>query len=320
MKKYTRLTQEERWQISVQRKSGKSIGWIARTLGRDHATISRELKRNSTGHGYKATQAHKMAQNRHFYRNQQRRKVVGATFDLVIEKIRAYWSPQQISGWLAQTQGIKVSTETIYRRLWDDDKRRGHGFLRRHLRHGGRTYQRRDRRKYAGRGYIPGRVDIDERPAVVAEKSRIGDWELDTIVGRNHQGYLVSLVDRHSKYTRLVRVLDSKAETVKTAILEALAFCKHKVLTLTADNGKEFSAHQTIAEKLEAPFFFAKPYHSWERGLNEHTNGLVRQFFPKKTNFLHVSDAQVMQVENLLNNRPRAVLQFRTPQEVFDAS
>jgi IS30 family transposase len=316
MQKYTRLTEEERWQIAVHRQSGKSIGWIARTLKRCFSTISRELCRNSAKDGiYYAPSAQVQAQKRGAVRNQSRRKAQGAVLEYVHCKLEEYWSPVQISGWLKAEYGIRISHETIYQTIVYDPC---HAWrLRGFLRHGGRTYQRRGRQKYAGRGYIPGRRDIDERPGVVNEKSRIGDWELDTIVGEGHQGYLVSMVDRHSKYTLLMRVVNAKAETVKTAILAALEWMKDKVFTLTADNGKEFSAHHDIATALHADFFFAKPYHSWERGLNEHTNGLVRQFFPKKTNFLTITDEQVQHVQNLLNNRPRKSLKFKTPQQVF---
>jgi IS30 family transposase len=312
---YTRLTETERWHIQAYHNSGNSIGWIARELQRSHATISRELRRNRTVHGYHAAQAQRMAQNRAVYRNQQRRKIKEQLQDTVIGKLRERWSPEQISGWLRR-QGVRLSHETIYRFVWRD-KRQGRLGLANCLRHGGRKYQKRGQRTYAGRGYIPGRIDIDQRPAIVAEKSRIGDWELDTIVGAGQQGFLVSLVERMSKYTKLVLVPDRTAETVKAAILQALGPLRHKVLTLTADNGKEFASHQAIAAALEARFFFAKPYHSWERGLNEHTNGLVRQFLPKKTNFRTITPEQVQRIENLLNTRPRKILGFLTPHEIF---
>ena len=315
--KYTRLTLEERWHIQVHYDNGESIGWISRHMGRSHSTISRELSRNSTVHGYKAEQAQRISSNRTAYRNNQRRKIREDLQDLVISKLQEQWSPEQISGWLKSKKNIQLSHETIYKFVWRD-KRNGKAGLYKFLRHSGRKYQKRGQQKYAGRGYIPGRIDIDERPAIVEQKSRIGDWELDTIVGEKQQGYIVSMVDRMSKYTKLVLVKDSKAETVKTAVLQALSHFQNKVLTLTADNGKEFSQHQTIAKQLAANFYFAKPYHSWERGLNEHTNGLVRQFLPKKTNFLDVSHAYVQTIQDKLNNRPRKALGFLTPHEVFD--
>jgi IS30 family transposase len=316
MKKYTRLTEGERWQIKALQANKNSIREIGVLLQRSPSTISREIKRNSNAYRYNPKTAQEKASKRHAARNQGRKKIVGDLFDLIMTKLQAKWSPEQISGWLKRKGIAQVSHETIYRRVLSLPKAALKQLFK-HLRHGGRTYQRRSKRKYAGRGYIQNRIDIDERPAIVAEKSRIGDWELDTIVGKNHQGYIVSMVDRCSKYTKLVRVKNAKAETVKTAIEKALYPFKNKVLTMTADNGKEFSAHLDIAKILQANFYFAKPYHSWQRGLNEHTNGLVRQYFPKKTNFLTINDTDLQKVENALNNRPRKVLNFFTPQEIF---
>jgi IS30 family transposase len=157
-------------------------------------------------------------------------------------------------------------------------------------------------------------------PAVVAfveEKLRVGDWELDTIVGSQRKGALVSMVERGSKLVRLALVAESKSEPVASAIERSLAKDIDKVLTLTMDNGAEFARHKLFGAALDADTFFARPYHAWERGLNEHTNGLVRQYFPKSTDFNTISQDEVHRVEELLNNRPRAVLTFRTPLEVF---
>ena len=152
------------------------------------------------------------------------------------------------------------------------------------------------------------------------EKIRIGDFELDTIIGANHQGILVSIVDRSSKFTKLIKVRSKEAVEVGKAIIQALSPYKSYLRTLTADNGKEFSCHQNVSKVLEVDFYFATPYHSWERGLNEHTNGLVRQYFPKGMNLCEVSDEEVAFVEAALNNRPRKVLSFETPLEVFQRS
>jgi IS30 family transposase len=160
-------------------------------------------------------------------------------------------------------------------------------------------------------------VDIGQRPAVVEEKSRVGDWELDTIVGSQRKGALVSMVERGSKLVRLALVAESKSEPVASAIERSLAKDIDKVLTLTMDNGAEFARHKLFGAALDADTFFARPYHAWERGLNEHTNGLVRQYFPKSTDFNTISQDEVHRVKELLNNRPRAVLTFRTPLEVF---
>ena len=169
----------------------------------------------------------------------------------------------------------------------------------------------------AGRGHIPGRVDISERPAVVEEKSRAGDWEVDTIIGAGHEGALVSVVDRMSNYTLLQAVTRKTASLVGGAVIAMLQPVKSLALTVTADHGKEFAGHRDIAKALEADVYFARPYHSWERGLNEHTNGLVRQYFGKSERLREVDPAKVRRVTDLLNGRPRKVLGYRTPAAVF---
>jgi Transposase and inactivated derivatives, IS30 family len=232
------------------------------------------------------------------------------------EKLRLQWSPEQISGWCKiHHNGQTVSHETIYKHVWEN--KRGGGSLYRHLRHHGKKYNKRGGGK-AGRGCIPGRVDIAERPAIVEEKTRLGDWELDTIIGREHKGTIVSMVERHSKLTRLAKVTRKTALEVKKALIHRLGDIADCVHTLTADNGKEFAGHLEIATKLGASMYFARPYHSWERGLNEHTNGLVRQYLPKHKRLDDVTYEALEEIENLLNNRPRKVLQFRTPIEVFN--
>ena len=160
-------------------------------------------------------------------------------------------------------------------------------------------------------------MDISQRPKEVEAKSRVGDWEADTIVGSRHRGALVSLVDRTSKFVFLSKVGAKSAEQVGRAVLQRLGAVRDVVHTITADNGKEFAGHRMVSEKLEAGFYFATPYHSWERGLNEHTNGLVREFFPKSLNLREVDPREVKYVEDMLNNRPRKVLGCRTPGEVF---
>ena len=191
------------------------------------------------------------------------------------------------------------------------------GQLYKQLRHSGKKYNKRGSGK-AGRGCIPGRIDISVRPAVVEEKSRLGDWEIDTIIGAEHKGAIVSMVERHSKLTLLAKVPRKTAEEVEKALTGKLSKVSDCVLTLTADNGKEFANHLAISSALGATVYFARPYRSWERGLNEHTNGLVRQYLPKCQRLDRVADETVLGIEKLLNNRPRKVLQFRTPIEVFN--
>ena len=208
-----------------------------------------------------------------------------------------------------------VSHEIIYRHVWKDKQQGGNLYLE--LRHHGKKYNKRGSGK-AGRGCIPGRIDIAERPAIVEEKSRLGDWEIDTIIGKEHKGAVVSMVERHSKLTLLAPVSRKTAQEVADALTSKLADLADCVLTITADNGKEFANHAMVTAKLGATVYFARPYHSWERGLNEHTNGLVRQYLPKCQRLDKVTNKVAEDIETLLNNRPRKVLQFRTPMEVFN--
>lgn len=197
-----------------------------------------------------------------------------------------------------------------------DDHARG-GSLYTHL-----TRQRRRHHRIGNlrrRHSIPDRRPIDQRPACVADRSRLGDWEADTIVGARQQGYLVSLTERRSRLVLLGRVADRCADTVARMMVRLLRPVRDRVLTITSDNGTEFAHHQTVARALKADFFFAHPYSAWERGTNENANGLVRRHFPKGTNFLNVSDAEVRHVMNRLNDRPRRILGYRTPAEVFFA-
>ena len=230
-------------------------------------------------------------------------------------KLRLQWSPEQIAGWLKkQGHPQAVSYETIYEYIWRD-KRDG-GNLYKELRHRGKKYNRRGSGK-AGRGCIPNRVDIKKRPQIVEQKCRLGDWELDTIIGKGHKGAIVSMVERASKLTKLALVPRKTANDVTDALLTKLTPLQNFVLTMTADNGKEFASHETVSGNLKAEFFFAQPYHSWERGVNEQTNGLVRQYFPKAMAFDEITQAELDKVEILLNNRPRKVLGYLTPIEVF---
>jgi len=289
---------------------------IAAELGVNQSTVHRELKRNSGNRGYRFKQAEQVSQDRREAASRQAaKKMTPKTLGIIVQKLRQeQWSPEQISGWLKKNLSLSISHETIYAYIWKD-KRSG-GNLYTCLRHRGKKYNKRGS-KHAGRGLIPHRVDISERPSIVDTKMRIGDWEIDTIIGKNHIGALVSAVDRKSKFSKLMLVLNKTSRQVTDALISMLKPLKKGVHTITADNGKEFASHQKVAADLEADFYFARPYCSWERGLNEHTNGLVRQYFPKKTRFDMISQDDVLRVQNLLNSRPRKILNFKTPLEVL---
>jgi len=308
---YTQLTRERRYQIYALKKAGQNQTQIALLIGCHKSTISRELRRNCGMKGYRPYQADELAYDRQC--EAYRARITGETWMLVELLLRQDWSPEQISGRLKLEKKPSVSHECIYLYVYAE-KRRG-GTLHQHLRS-----QKKQRKRYSGyirRGQIPNRISIDKRPKIVANKSRFGDWEADTIVGARHQGGILSLVERKSKLTRLRKLATKAAAEMKDNCIALLAPLAARVHTITVDNGKEFCEHELIATGLQARIYFAHPYASWERGLNENTNGLVRQYFPKKYEFARIKTKDLQQVEDLLNNRPRKTLGYRTPNEVF---
>lgn len=308
---YTQLTRGQRYQISILLKAGHKQTSIAALVACHKSTISRELRRNCGPRGYYPLSADKAAHKRH--REAYQPRITAETWQQVELLLGQQWSPEQIAGRLKLEQQPTVSHERIYLYIYAD-KRRG-GTLHSHLRS-----QKKQRKRYSGyirRGQIPNRVSIDERPTIVASKGRFGDWEADTIIGTRHKGGILSIVERKSKLTRLRKLATKAAAEMKYACVALLAPLAARVHTITVDNGKEFCDHKHIAARLEARIYFAHPYASWERGLNENTNGLVRQYFPKKYEFARISDKDLQQVEDLLNNRPRKTLGYRTPNEVF---
>lgn len=312
---YRHLTYEKRCQIYALLKSAHAKTEIAELMGVHRSTITRELKRNTGGKGYRYLQAEAKASARRAAASGVPRKMKPGLVREIEEKLtQDQWSPDQISGWLKRQGRVFVSCERIYWHIWKDKK--NGGGLWRHLRHNGKKYNKR-KGKNSGRGLIPGRVDIAERPAIAAEKRRIGDWEGDAVIGRNLKGAILTHVDRMSKYTKLAILPDRSAASVQKACKASLLPIAHKIETITYDNGKEFAGHAQIAAKLGAQVYFAKPYHSWERGLNEHTNGLIRQYFPKGSDFSTLTPADVQRVEDKLNSRPRKALGYKTPSEVF---
>jgi transposase, IS30 family len=308
---YTQLAREQRYQIYVLLKAGHNQTQIATMVACHKSTISRELRRNCGQKGYRPHQADELAFDRQC--EAYRSRIAPQTWQQVERLLRQEWSPEQIAGRLKLEKQPSVSHECIYLYVYAE-KRRG-GTLHQHLRS-----QKKQRKRYGGyirRGQIPNRTSIDKRPKIVASKGRFGDWEADTIVGARHKGGILSAVERKSKLTRLRKLATKAAAEMKDNSIHLLAPLAAKVHTITVDNGKEFCEHELIAAGLQARIYFAHPYSSWERGLNENTNGLVRQYFPKKYDFARITDKDLQQVEDLLNNRPRKTLGYRTPNEVF---
>lgn len=309
---YRQLAPEQRYQIGAYLRIGMRKSEIANEIGVHRSTVGRELKRNGSGRWkYNPSRAIRMTRERH--RDKRKHRIDGTTWERVEKLMKMEWSPEQISERL-KVEGLSaVSHETIYRHIYRNKQEGGtlYIFLRR--RH---TYRKRIH-KYCSRKGWDTRRPISERPAIVDERSRIGDWEADTIIGGERKGGILSLVERRSRYCLLQKVATKSAQTVAEAVCSSLLPVKDKVLTITSDNGIEFMRHQTIASVLDADFFFADPYSSWQRGTVENTNGLVRQYFPKKTNFNLLADSHISLVSKRLNNRPRKALNFRTPNEVF---
>lgn len=311
MGRYTQLTQEQRYQIHAFLKAGFTQKSIAGEIGTHPATISREIRRNRSQRGYRPIQAHQNAMNRRF--NKSKPRIDASVWGLVEHLIKKDWSPEQISGRLSIERGIAVSHEWIYLYIYQD-KQLG-GDLHTHLR-----CQKKRRKRYGQqdrRGRIPHRVGIDERPAAVDQKNRIGDWEGDTLIGKGHRGVVASLVERKTQYTVLAASKTKQARPVRQSIERALVPYKNRVHTITYDNGLEFAEHQRMAQTLSAKIYFAHPYASWERGLNENTNGLIRQYLPKSNRLESVTDKELNHVMNRLNHRPRKSLGFKTPYELF---
>jgi transposase, IS30 family len=309
------LTFEQRCQLQAQGAAGLTQAAMAAAIGTTQSAVSRQLRRNRGPRGYDCQQAQAAADLRRSAASGAPIKMTAGMIAVIEDKLRSeQLSPDQISGWLAATQAVSVSHETIYLHIWAD-KRAG-GTLYKQLRRRGKKYNKRSA-KSAGRGVIPGRIDISARPAIVERRVRIGDWEADTIVGAGRKGAILSLVERVSKYTLLHKLTAATADNTTRALIHALRPHRSRVHTITADNGKEFAGHQKVALRLGAGFYFATPYHAWERGLNENTNGLVRQYFPKGTSLANVSAREVRRVQNLLNSRPRKTLAYRSPDEVF---
>ena len=313
MRKYTQLTRGQRYQIRALLKAGFSQSKVAYYLKVHKSTISREIRRNKGLKGYRPWQAHEKALARRFVAA-KRIKMTPLMIELVEHFIRLDFSPEQVSGFLDRNHDLKISHETIYKHIWSD--KRNEGTLYKHLRHSQRKYRKRYGTKER-RGRIKGRVSIDLRPALVEAKSRIGDWEIDTITGKNSKGYLLTVVERKSKLTLIKRVPDKQSDQMAKAIIQLLRPYKDNIFTITADNGKEFTQHKKISKSLKTDIYFAHPYHCWERGLNENTNGLIRQYFPKKFDFRTIDDKSIQHAMERLNNRPRKTLGFATPKEVF---
>ena len=306
---YQQLTEGQRYQIALLYEDNFTLTEIGRRLGVNKSTISREVRRNRASDGYKSDKAQRLCEVRRS--SSAKRCISPKTVDFVEFALGWKWSPEQISA-VATVIGLTVSHEWIYRYV-AADKARG-GKLYTHLRQGKRRYRKGYGQK---RGRIPDAVSIELRPAIVNERSRLGDWEADLVLGKQGTGTIVTLAERKSRIYLTKKVFSKDAVEVSNAIISLLSDYRDVCHTITFDNGLEFSEHKAIAKALEADMYFAHPYASYERGLNENTNGLLRQFIRKGTDLRTVSEEDLARYQGALNSRPRKCLGFRQPSAVF---
>ena len=310
------LTYEQRYTISVMLQAGYTQVSISKALGRSKSVISREIIRNRDGRSkkYIADLAQRKCDIRHKQKN-KRIKLTRTMRAYIIEQLEQKLSPEQIVGLSARNGLDCISHQWIYQMIWSDKKRRGK--LCRHLRNRGKRYKKRDSSRKTP-GQPPNKRYISERPGVVDQRIRFGDLEVDTVLGKHRKSALVTINDRATGMLKMDLVKEKTSSLVTQKIIELLMPWKLHLHTITADNGAEFTKFETIAENLDIAFFFAKPYQSWQRGSNENLNRLVRQYFPKGTDFDKVDPKQVAFVENQINHRPRKRYNFRSPIEMFN--
>ncbi len=313
---YHQITSEERYMLSALKRQGLNQAQIAKALGRHRSSISRELRRNSSGWdgSYRPFVASHRARAR-LSRSRTRNFFGDEEFRIVRRLLARKWSPEQISGYLRETNLLSISHETIYRHVWQD--RHLGGSLYRHLRCA--VKQRRKRHNSQdSRGRLPGKRHISERPASVEKRSRIGHWEIDTVVGANDKDCVVTLVERKTGYAFVGKLADRSMHGMSRRVRLLMRRASTRFKTITADNGTEFHDFASIEAETGVRFYFATPYHSWERGTNENFNGLLRQYLPKRTSMAHLTQRHCDAIAKDLNSRPRKRLGYRTPQECFN--
>jgi IS30 family transposase len=312
--KKSHLTIDQRYEIQYQKEAGKSQTEIACLIGKHKSVVSRELKRNKNNMGrYKAKHAVDVTEIRKERLKRPRKLTVEMEREIIKSLTEDQWSPEQIKG-RSQKEGCQmVSHERIYQ-LIRKDKQDG-GDLYKHTRH---RLKHRKRPVGGKKIVIKDKISIDERPAIINDKERFGDWEIDTIVGEGNKGAIVTIVERQTGFLFMKKLPEGKvAKGLADAVIELLLPYKNAIHSITSDNGTEFAEHKLIAKKLNAVFFFAHPYSSWERGLNEYTNKLIRQYIPKKQTFDSYNDNNIKDIQHKINQRPRKKLLFNNPKHIF---
>jgi IS30 family transposase len=301
--------------LAALRKQGLNQSQIAASLDRHRSTISRELSRNSArldGH-YRPSKAQERTNGR---RSRSRRNLRFSVQDFaqVEELLCRQWSPEQVSGHLARLGHLRISHETIYRHIWRD-KQAG-GLLHTHLR-GARKRRRKRYGAYDSRGRLAGKRPISERPAAVETRCQVGHWEIDTVMGTGSKDCIVSLVERKTGLLLIGKLRDRTTTSLNRRVIGLINRHEGTFQTITSDNGTEFHHYQRIEARTQALFYFARPYHSWERGSNENANGLIRQYLPKGTSMAGLTQHQCNAIARKLNLRPRKRHGYKTPLECY---
>ncbi len=311
---YQQLTSEERYTISLLRTQGFAVPQMAKVLGRHRSTIYREIGRNRCNDGrYRVDKAISRTRGRRS-RSRRNRQFDDKVLSLVNHFLKKKWSPEQIANRLCREGLLSISHETSYRHV-KLDKDQG-GELYKHLRQS-RKQMRKGYGTADSRGVLGGKRPISERPAGAENRSRFGHWEIDTVQGRGSRDCIVTLVERKSGYTLIGKLGNKTNEALNACVIRLIRSHRRRMLTITADNGTEFHGYKEIERKTGVRFYFATPYHSWERGTNENTNGLIRQYLPKREGMASLTQRVCDSIAKQLNNRPRKRYDFRTPLEVY---
>lgn len=317
MRSYRQLTPGERYELSALRRQGLTPAEIARALGRHRSTIMREIRRNCCHDGaYRPSTADDFARWRRS-RSRRNQRFGPQDWSLVLSRLQEHWSPEQIAGRLRRTRTLHISHETIYRYIWADWRRGGSLHL---LLRGARKKRWKRYRSYDSRGRLSGKRPISERPPGAQNRSRKGHLEGDTMVGNSDQHAVLTLVDRKTGYLLVGKLTARNAAQTARRAISLLRNAPSPVRTITVDNGTEFHGYRDIEHATGARFYFATPHHSWERGTSENTNGLLRQYLPKKTSMANLSQRGCTRLAQILNDRPRKRLGYLTPAECYEHS
>ena len=312
---YQQLTSGERYTISTLKRQGFTIAEIAHEIGRHRSTIYREIARNACNDGrYRVSKAESRTRGRRS-RSRRNQQFTNDDFKTVNKYLRMKWSPDQISNTLYDMKILNISHETIYKHIWLDLYKGGSLYT--HLRQSQKKRRKRYN-AYDSRGLLGGKRHITDRSQVTINRKRIGDWEIDLVMGRSDKDCILTLVDRKSGFTKIAKLKNKTKKETNKKLLKLINSLGSKIKTITADNGTEFHGYSEIEKKTGVKFYFCTPYHSWERGTNENTNGLIRQYLPKGKSMASLTQRKCNRIENELNSRPRKRHNYKTPLAIYE--